>query len=633
MILGRLALALVAAALLNPASAESLADTWNLTDLYPSIEAWNADADKLTAQITDLARCKGHLGDSAARFEQCLGLQADMQKRLDRMAVYAYEQLAGDTGNAANLELRQKVELLDSKVNEAQAFVRPEILRLGSDRVGRFLAEEKALAIYRHPLDEILRAAPHTLDDEGEALIAQFGLTQGAGESAYSILTNADIPWPTVKLSTGEEVKLDASAYTRYREVPNRDDRKRVMDAFFGTYKTYEQTLGVTLYSQLKEDAVLAKVRKYPDSITRTLDRNRVPVAVMDTLIAQTNANLATLHRYFRLRAKMLGVPQLHYYDIYPPLVQSDIKFPLATAKQLVLESVAPLGPDYVAAMAKGFDSRWMDAYPRPKKQSGGHMNGSAYDVHPYILANYYDNYESVTTVAHEWGHAMHTWLADHAQPYVTSDYPIFIAEIASTFNEEMLLQRVLKTAKTDDERLLYLGSALENMRGTFFRQAMFAEFERSVHARVDAGEPLSGDAFTKAYCDILKRYHGASEGVVAIDDAYCVEWAYIPHFYNEFYVYQYATSIAASQLFVRNVGAGEPDALKRYLDLLRAGASDYPYDLVKAAGVDLATPAPYQAIVARMNSIMDQIEAILARRNERGSGSGQRIRDPSDLR
>jgi oligoendopeptidase F len=611
----RLALLLVLAPLLNSVQAESLADRWNLADLYPSAAAWNADAAKLDAQMTELAGCKDHLGDSAARFKQCLDLRADMQKRLNRMAVYAFEQVSEDTGNPAYLELRQKFEVYSSKLDEASAFVNPEVLRMGSDKIGRFLAEDKGLAIYRHPLDEILRAAPHTLNDDGEALVAQFGLMQGAGGSVYSILTNADFPWPTVKLSTGEEIRLDASAYTKYRELPNRDDRKRVMDAFFGTFKTYEQTLGVTLYSQLKEDAVLSKVRKYPDSITRLLDRDRMPVAVMDTLIAQSNANLATLHRYFRLRAKMLNVPQLNYYDIYPPLVHSDLKFPLATAKQLTLEAVAPLGQEYVSALAKGFDSRWMDAYPRPKKQSGAHMDGYAYDVHPYVLLNYNDDYESVTTVAHEWGHAMHTWLADHAQPFVTSDYPIFIAEIASTFNEDLLLQRVLKTAKTDDERLLYLGSALENLRGTFFRQAMFAEFERSIHARVDAGEPMSGDAFTKMYCDILKRYHGAKEGVVAIDDAYCVEWAYIPHFYNAFYVYQYATSIAASSLFAQKVGAGEPGALQRYLDLLRAGASDYPYDLVKTAGVDLATPAPYQALVAKMNAIMDEIEAILARR------------------
>jgi oligoendopeptidase F len=360
---------------------------------------------------------------------------------------------------------------------------------------------------------------------------------------------------------------------------------------------------------------VFAKVRKYPDSITRALDAHRIPVNVIDTLIAQTNASLPTLHRYFRLRAKMLGVPQMQYYDIYPPLVQSDIKFPLATAKQLVLEAVAPLGPDYVATIDKGFSNRWMDAYPRKNKLGGAHMAGVAYDVHPYVLMNYNDDYESVTTIAHEWGHAMHSYLANHAQPFVTAEYPIFIAEIASTFNEQLLLDRVLKTAKNDDERLLYLGSALEGLRGTFFRQAMFAEFERNIHARVDREEPVAGEALTKTYCDILKRYHGAAEGVVGIDEKYCVEWEYIPHFYNPFYVYQYATSIAASSLFAQKVAKGEPGALKRYLDLLRAGGSDYPYELVKTGGVDLATPAPYQALVARMNTIMDEIEAILAKR------------------
>jgi oligoendopeptidase F len=599
----------------NTATADSLADRWNLADLYPSVAAWNTDASRLEAQMKELAACKGHLGDSAARFKKCLDLQADMGKRYTRMDLYSSEQLSEDTGAAAFLELSQKSEVLGTKLNEATSFMNPEILRLGKNRISRFLAQDASLKIYRHPLDEILRLAPHTLDTEGESLVAQFGLMSSAGGSAYSILTNADIPWPTIKLSTGEEVRLDAPAYTKYREAPNRDDRKRVMDAFFGAFKTYERTVGVTLYSQLKEDSVLARVRKYLDSITRALDANRLPVTVLDMLIAQTNANLPTLHRYFRLRAKILGVPQLQYYDIYPPLVRSDIKFPLATAKRLVLEAMAPLGQDYVAAIDKGFNNRWMDAYPRKNKRSGAHMAGSAYDVHPYVLMNYNDTYESVTTMAHEWGHAMHSYLANHAQPFVTADYPIFIAEIASTFDEQLLLDRVLKDAKTDDERLLYLGSALEGLRGTFFRQAMFAEFERNIHARVDRGEPLAGEALTKTYCDILKRYHGAAEGVVGIDDAYCVEWAYIPHFYNGFYVYQYATSISASSLFAQKVASGESGALKRYLDLLRAGGSDYPYELVKTAGVDLATPVPYQALVARMNTIMDEIEAILAKR------------------
>jgi oligoendopeptidase F len=604
----------VAIAFLAPAYAETTADRWNLAEIYPSMAAWNVDEIKVDAQLKDLAGCKGHMGESAARFKQCLDLQADLTKRYYRLAAYAGEQAAEDTGNASFMELDQKADLLGNRVTEARAFVDPEILHIGKDRIARFLKQDRSLSIYRFPLDQILRKAPHTLNDEGEALIAKFGLMDNAGGSAYSVLTNADIPWPKVGLSTGEEITLDASAYTKYRELPNRDDRKKVMDAFFGTFKTYERTLGVDLYSQLKQNAVYAKVRKYPDSIALSLDRNDVPVTVLDTLIAQTNANLPTLYRYFHLRAKMLGVSQLHYYDIYPPLVHSDIKLPFDVGRKLVLEAVAPLGKDYVDAIAYGFDHRWMDTYPRPHKLSGAHMDGYAYDVHPYVLMNYNDDYGSVTTVAHEWGHGMHSYLANKAQPFVTSNYAIFIAEIASTFNEELLLQRVLKTAKTDDERLYYLGYALEQLRGTFFRQAMFAEFERNIHARVDKGEPLTGEALTKTYCEILKRYHGASEGVVDIDDAYCVEWAYIPHFYNSFYVYQYATSIAASALFAQRVGANEPGALPRYLDLLKAGGSGYPYELVKKAGVDLATPAPYQALDARMNAIMDEIEAILAK-------------------
>jgi oligoendopeptidase F len=611
----RLAALLIASIGFSLAHADALEDTWNLAEIYPSVEAWNADAAKVDAQMKELTACKGHLGDTVARFKQCLDLQTDITKRFLRLDVYSSEQYSGDTGAPANLELSQKTEVLGARLSDATSFMNPEILRLGKQKVAALLAQDPSLKIYRHPLDDVLRLAPHTLNGEGESLIAQFGLSGGAGQSAYSILTNADIPWPKVKLSTGEEVLLDASGYGKYRQVENRADRKLVMDTFFAAFKTYERTLGVTLYSQLKEDGVLAKVRKYPDAVTRALDANRVPVAVMDMLIAQTNANLPTLHRYFRLRAKMLGVAQMQYYDIYPPLVHSDIKFPLATGKQLVLEAVAPLGPDYVATIDKGFKNRWMDAYPRKNKQSGAHMDGIAYDLHPYVLMNYTDDYDAVSTIAHEWGHAMHSYLSNHAQPFVTADYPIFIGEIASTFNEQLLLDRVLKTAKSDDERLLYLGSALENLRGTFYRQAMFAEFERSIHASVDKGEPLTGEGLTKTYCDILKRYHGSAQGVVNVDDAYCVEWEYIPHFYRQFYVYQYATSIAASALFAQKVSSGEPGALKRYLDLLRAGASDYPYELVKTAGVDLASPAPYQALVAQMNKIMDEIEAILAKR------------------
>ena len=549
------------------AAAENIEDRWNLSEIYSSTAAWDADADKLTAQMKEFAACKGHLGDSVVRFRKCLDLQADMTKRYYRLLTYSNEQLSGDTSAGSALALNQKTEILGAKLSEATSFMEPELQKLGSAQIARNLAQEPALKIYRHPLDETLRAAPHTLNTEGEALVAQFGLMNDAGNTAFQILTDADIPWPTIKLSTGEEVRLDESAYSKYITATNRDDRKKVMDTLFGMYKTYERTLGVTLYSQLKQDTVYSKVRKYPDSLARTLDANRVPVAVLDTLIAQTNANLPTLHRYLRLRAKMLGITDLKYYDTYPPIVTGKVTFPLATAKQLVLDAVAPLGPEYVAAMKAGFDSRWMDTYPRPNKQSGAHMSPFAYDVHPYVLMNYNDDYDSVTTVAHEWGHAMHSYLANRAQPFVTANYPIFIGEIASTFNEQLLLEQMLKRAKTDEERLYYLGTALDGLRATFFRQAMFAEFERNVHARVDKGEPLTGEMMTSTYCDILKRYQGVKEGVMAIDDAYCIEWARIPHFYSAFYVYQYATSLAASALFAQKVGkrrAGRAQALSR---------------------------------------------------------------------
>ena len=604
-----------AAAPQAPHPQERQQDRWNLADLYASADAWNADAAKVESGLPAIAACKGHLGESAKKLRECFDLQSDVFKRYLRLAVYANEWNAEDTGNSASLGLRQKVQVIGSKLTEATSFVNPEILAVGEKRIGDFLREEPGLGMYRHELDDILRTAPHTLDAAGEAIVASFALARGQSRSMYNILSNADMPWPTVKLSDGTQAKLDQAGYSKYREVANRDDRKKVMDAFFGKFKEFERTIGVAFYNSLKEDTVYTKVRKYPDSMSRALDRNKVPPAVYDALIKSTNANLATLHRYFRLRAKMLGVTEMRYYDIYPPLVPGGRQYPIDEGVQMMLSAVRPLGEDYVAAMKKGVESRWMDVYPRPRKHAGAHMAGSAYDVHPYLLINYTGNYGSVSTITHEWGHAMHTYFSNKAQPFPTADYAIFVAEIASTLNQALLLDYALKTAKNDEERLLCLGSELEELRGTFFRQAMFAEFEQKVHAMVDAGQPLTGAELSKIYGEILRRYHGDAEGVVKIDDLYSIEWAYIPHFYNAFYVYQYATSIAASSLFAEAILQGKPGALERYRKLISSGGSDYPYELVKAAGVDLATPAPYEALVKRMNRIMDEIEAILARR------------------
>ncbi len=612
-----LAAVVLLAVTFQASAAERPEDKWNLADMYATPQAWQDDAAKLDAQLKEFAACKGHLGDSAKRFKACLGLQADAGKRLSRLGTYANELLAEDTGASASLELNQKLQIINTRANEANSFVKPEVLKIGKKKIDKFFSQDAGLKMYRHPVNEILRAAPHTLDAAGESLVATFGLTSGASSSVYRVLSNAEMPWPTVKLSDGKEVKIDQANYEKYREAPNREDRKIVFDAFWGKWKEFERTFGATFSEKMKQDFVQSKVRKYPDSLARALAANNIPVGVYDQLIAQTNANLPTLHRYFKLRARMLGVSDMRYYDIYPPLVESNIEYPLDKGKQLMLDSLAIMGPEYVAVVKKGLEDRWMDAYPRPRKQSGAHMAGSAYDVHPYVLLNYKDNYASVSTLSHEWGHAMHSWHSNRAQPFITAGYSIFVAEIASTFQQALLLDHVLKIAKSDDERLLYLGSELEGLRGTFFRQAMFAEFERAAHAKVDRGEPLTGASLTKLYGDILRRYHGDKEGVVKIDDLYTIEWAFIPHFYNNYYVYQYATSLAASSQFAQAVLNKEPGAKEKYIGLLSAGGSQHPYEMVKAAGVDLASPAPYQAVAARMNKIMDEIEAILAKKGK----------------
>ena len=610
-----LASALSFIALTAFAAEERPQDRWKLEDLYADEAAWNADATKVEAQLADVAKCKGRMGTSAKRLRECLDLVYDATKRAYRMGVYAGEREAEDTSDPARQSLNQKAQVIGTRIGEETSFVNPEILAIGKAKIDSYFKQEPGLKIYRHPVDDILRMAPHTLDAKGEGLLATFGLIQGGAGSIYRILANSDMPWPTVKLADGKEAKLDQSGYTKWREVSNRDDRKKVFDAFFGKFKEFESTLGTTYYSSLKEDSVYGKVRKYPDAMTRALDANNLPRAVYDALIRSTNENLPTLHRYFRLRAKMLGVAEMRYYDIYPPLIGGGREYPIDEGVKMMVEAVAPLGPEYVAGMKKGLAERWMDVYPRPKKLSGAHMAGDAYDVHPFLLINYNNNYESVSTIAHEWGHAMHTYFSNRNQPFATSGYAIFVAEIASTTNEALLLDYALKTAKNDDERLLYLGSALENLRGTFFRQAMFGEFEQKTHELVDKGEPLSGEALSKIYGELLRRYHGEAQGVVKIDDLYTTEWAYIPHFYNAFYVFQYATSISAGSLFAEDILSGKPGAREKYLKLLSSGGADYPYELVKAAGVDMATRAPYDAVSKRMNKIMDEIEAILAKK------------------
>ncbi len=583
--------------------------TWDLNDLYGSPSAWAAERDSVAKALPQLSAFKGKLGASAAILRAALQSASDLQLRLARLSVYANLAADADTAVAVNQERRQLATQLGASLDQATAWMRPEILSLGADKVATFEKAEPGLTKFHFQLDNILRAAPHTLSEESEAVLAASEVVLSAPQDIRTQLTDSDIPWPQVALSTGP-AKLDSQGYTAHRQADTREDRKRVFDSFFGTFKTYESSLGAALSAQVQSDIFQARARKFPSSLAAAAFGDNIPESVCRTLIAETNAGLPVLHRYFRLRQRLLGLPNLHYYDVYPPVTKIERTFALDEIRALTLQAMAPLGPDYVRTLAAATSARWMDPYPRKGKASGAYMNGSAYEVHPYLLLNLNNDYESLTTFAHEWGHAMHSLLANRAQPFETAEYPTFTAEIASTNNEQLLNHYLQATAKTKSEKLFYLNALMELYRATYFRQTMLAEFELQIHDAAEAGVALSGAKLSEMYLALLRKYHGDA---VIIDAPYALEWAYIPHFYYDFYLYQYATSIAASAFFSERTLAGGIKERESYLDVLRAGGSDYPVAILKRAGLDMTTPAPYRALIAKFDKTIDQVEALLA--------------------
>jgi oligoendopeptidase F len=417
------------------------------------------------------------------------------------------------------------------------------------------------------------------------------------------------MPWPEVTLASGK-VRLDSQGYAAARTSAVRADRKLVMDRFFGTFKAYESTLGAALAAQVQGDVFTARARRYPNALASALSGNAIPESVYRTLIAETNAGLPVLHRYFDVRRRLLGLSDLAYYDLYPPVTKLSATFDIATIRSLTLDAVAPLGAAYISRLAEATLKPWMSAFPRKGKAAGAYMDPGAYDVHPYLLLNLGDDYEAMTTFAHEWGHAMHSLLANQTQPYELSNYPTFIAEIASTVNEQLLAEHMHRMAKTKAEKLFYLDQICELLRGTFYRQAMFGEFELAMHETSERGEALSGAKLSEIYLSILHRYHGEA---VKIEDVYALEWAYPQHFYMDFCVYQYATSISAAVYFVDQILAGGARERDNYLAVLKAGGSDYPVDILRRAGVDMTTPTPYRALVAKMDRTLTAMEALMA--------------------
>ncbi len=589
---------------------------WKLEDLYSSDEAWNEAKQGLAARFDEITKYNGKLADSASELLACLKLDSLISKEFGRLFSYASMKSDEDMRISEHLGMKQELQQLATDYSSKAAFVVPEIAGMDTEKIDAFMEKEAGLKDYRMTLDNILRMKPHTLSEKEEKILAEAGLMASGASSVYSVFSNAELPYPEIKLSDGTMAKLTKAGYSRYRAVPNRDDREAVFQAFWGAFEKFKATFGTQLYAEVKKNMFYARTRGYESSLASALDKNNIPTEVYMALIENVAKNLDSFHRYLRLKKRMLGVETLKYSDIYAPVVKGiDLKYTYDEAKELVLDSMTPLGTDYRRVVAKAFEDRWIDVYPSPGKRAGAYSNGSAYDVHPYILLNYNDQYDDVSTLAHELGHTMHSYYSNKTQPFPMADYSIFVAEVASTFNEALLIHKVLKEIKDDDVRLSLLMNYLDGIKGTVFRQTQFAEFELRIHEMAERGEPLTGDALTKLYGDILKKYYGHDKGACHIDDLYAVEWAYIPHFYYNFYVYQYSTSFTASTALAEKVLSGEPGAVEKYVTFISAGGSDYPIEVLKQAGVDMTGPEPFDKTMVAMNRTMDEIEAILARK------------------
>ena len=586
--------------------------TWDLSDLYLDIESWNRSRSQISSKFSKIKDCEGKLGESSALLTACLDLINDTYK--DLLKNYTYSFLAKDTdlGNSNFRERSSLSQALFVNFGEATSFLNPEIVSIGKTKLNEYIANDEGLKNHDFYIQNTLRQSNFILSPKEEAIIASMRDTMSTPSSAYEVLTNAEIPWPEVTLSNGKTVKLNPSGYGTYRRSIERNDRMLVFDKFWDTFQNYKQTLAITLQGQVKNDVAMAKIKGYNSSLDQALAEENIPIKVYETLVSSVNKGLPSLHRLIKLRQRMLGLETSEYYDIYPSVVSIDKKYSLEDAKQLTLEALKPLGKSYIDTLSNSLNKNWMHVYPAPGKRSGAYVMGAAYDVHPYVLLNFDNTLESVSTFIHEWGHAMHTLLANDAQSFEKADYSTFIAEIASTANEILLFDHLRKNSKNDQQKLYFLFKELSQIRGTFFRQTQFAEFELAIHKLIEKGEALSADKLDRIYGDILKQYYGHNEGIMNIKDIYTVEWAYIPHFYRNFYVYQYATSISAAYFLTDKILKKEKGSKETLIKILKAGGSNYPFDILLNAGVDMSSEAVYSSIISRMEQLMDEVELIL---------------------
>ena len=592
---------------------------WNLNEIFKNKSSWSKARKQISKEFPVLKKCEGQLTSSAERLQTCLDKLFSVSLKMSEIYAWVGLQVSADTLSAEKNEMVSQAKDLYSQFGQAVSFFDPEISKSDKKRIEQFQKSNPKLKPYSQYLRNVFVQSKHILSPKEEAIISAYRPVIGNSSSTYNLLSSADIEWPIVKMSDGM-AKIDVAGYSKYRQSDNIEDRKKAYGAFYGVLKKYERTFGSTLSQVIKARTIEANLRGYDSALSQALGKENLPEKIYRTLVKEVNKSLPTLHRYFKIRKKMLGLKKQSYTDIYPPVVKTTETYSLDRSRKMTIEAVAPLGKDYVTKLTEATSKDWMDVYPRKGKRPGAFMWGSLYNLHPYVFLNHQNDYGSASTYAHEWGHAMHTIYSNANQPYAKSDYSIFIAEIAAIVNECLMLEKAIETAKTQDEKLFYLGYALESIRGTYFRQTQFGEFELKLHEAIEKGEALSGQKMSSIYGDIVRKYYGHKKGVVTVDEKYFAEWAFVPHFYSGFYVYQYATSISAAFYFVEKILKGDKDVLKKYQTLLKSGGSKYPHELLLDAGLDMTKPDAYKAVERKANQIMDQMESIL---------KNQRIRRP----
>lgn len=582
---------------------------WRLEDIYATDDDWEKDFEKVREMMQKLDVYRGNLVSSSENLHQGLQLIMEINEILDRLYAYSHMRSDEDTSNQKYQALNRRAQALATEIASAVSFMVPEILTLSREKVEEYLNENEGLKLYSHFLDNILREKDHYLSEEEEKILAMASdVARGPG-NIFSMLNNADLVFPTIIDEEGEEVRITHGRYIDFLMSKERRVRKDAFTALYSKYGEFINTFAATLNTNVKAHIFYARARNYNSALEAALSSDNIPVSVYTNLIDTVKENLDAMHKYVSLRKEVLELDELHMYDLYVPLVKElDIKIPYSEARETILQGLKPLGEEYLRILEEGFNSGWVDVYENKGKRSGAYSSG-CYGVHPYVLMNYTDSLDNMFTLAHEMGHALHTHYSNENQPYVYADYKIFLAEVASTLNEILLLHYLLENTEDVLKKKYLINHYLEQFRGTVFRQTMFAEFEKIIHEAAEAGQPLTAEFLNETYHRLNEEYYGPD---IVVDQDIDLEWARIPHFYYNFYVYKYATGFSAATALANMIlEEGEP-AVKKYLEFLKSGDSDYPLNILKRAGVDMNSPEPISSAIATFRDFLKRYEELL---------------------